>query len=79
MQTQSSARYSNNSVNAKDISELSLYLKALPRLADKGKDKRIKRAKDDFLTFIKTYFPNHIKGAKTDSSHFRKFVHKNIE
>ena len=66
-------------MNAQEISELSRYLKSLPRLADEGKDARIEKAKTDFWYFIKTYFPHHVDGAQTDYSCFRKFVHENID
>ncbi|MBL4774477.1 MAG: phage terminase large subunit [Mariprofundus sp.] len=61
-----------------EASELALYLKSLPRMADKGKDTRIQAAKDDFFCFIQTYFPHHIDHAKTEASIFRQFIHANL-
>lgn len=62
-----------------EINELRAYLQSLPRLADTDKDARVKRACEDFWYFIQTYFPHHVEHAKTDNSHFRKFIHKNLE
>lgn len=62
----------------KEASALSLYLKSLPRLADKDKDTRIQQAKADFFYFIQTYFPHHIDHAKMETSTFRKFIHAHL-
>lgn len=59
--------------------ELREYLHSLPRLADKDRDKRIKKARSDFWFFIKTYFPHHIEHATKETSHFRRTIHKEIE
>ncbi len=66
-------------MNKNEINELKLYLQNLPRMADTGKDERIKNAKKDFWTFIKTYFPHHINDAETDTSVFRNYIHKNLD
>lgn len=58
--------------------ELRDYLRTLPRLADKDRDKRIKRAKRDFWYFIQTYFPHHIEHAKKETSLFRRTIHKEL-
>ena len=65
-------------MNKQDINELSLYLKNLPRLADKGKAGRVEKAKRDFFYFIQTYFPHHIEHAETETSAFRRFVHEKL-
>jgi len=61
-----------------EVSELADYLKALPRMADKGKDARIASAKADFFQFIQIYFPHHIDFAKQETSSFRRFIHANL-
>ncbi len=63
----------------KEINELKLLLKALPRLTDTSKNVRVKRAKKDFFYFIKTYFSHHIEDVKKESSEFRNYIHKNID
>ncbi len=67
------------SKQTKEINELRLLLKSLPRLTDTRKKSRVTRAKKDFFYFIKTYFSHHIEGASKESSHFRDFIHKNID
>ena len=67
-------------MNKQAIEALSHYLKHLPRLADKHRDARVQRAlaDDGFWYFIQTYFPHHIEHAKTDTSVFRQFIHKEL-
>lgn len=65
-------------MNKQDINELSLYLKALPRLADTDRPARIEASKADFWTFITTYFPHHVEHAEQDRSRFRQFVHRDL-
>lgn len=60
-----------------NIHELKSYLKSLPRLADKDREKRIKRAKEDFFYFVQTYLKHHTSTEET--SDFRNFVYKNIK
>lgn len=59
--------------------ELKLYLKTLPRLSDKDRDKRIKKAKEDFRFAVETYFAHHIDNSKKETSKFRNFIYKNID
>ncbi len=61
-------------MNKQEVSELSLYLKSLPRLADSNKDERIATALADFPAFIKTYFHHHVDFAETETSVFRRWV-----
>lgn len=61
-----------------EIQKLKEHLKNLPRLGDKDREKRIKKASEDFWFFIRTYFPHHIEDAKKETSEFRKFLHKNL-
>lgn len=65
-------------MNKQEQSELALYLKSLPRLADKDKPTRLIKAKSDFFYFIRTYFPHHIDHAKNETSEFRKFIHAHL-
>ena len=62
----------------RDIDDLRVYLQHLPRLADKDKDRRVARARRDFWYFIRTYFGHHVEHAETETSRFRRFVHKRL-
>lgn len=64
--------------NKQELADLREYLKSLPRLADKDKEKRKQKALKDFWFFITTYFSHHIEGAKKESSVFRSYIHNNI-
>jgi predicted phage terminase large subunit-like protein len=66
-------------VDKHDIESLRSYLKSLPKLNDKSKSSRTKRAREDFFYFIKTYFGHHIENCKKETSYFRDFIHNNIE
>lgn len=59
------------------VEELKAYLKSLPKLADKDRDKRIKKAKEDFYFFVKTYLSHHVSPKET--SEFRQFIYDNIK
>ena len=62
--------------NKQDIANLKSFLENLPKLNDKGRDKRIKKAKSDFFFFIKTYFSHHIDDISKETSAFRDYIHK---
>lgn len=57
--------------------ELKSYLKSLPRLSDKGKEDRAKKAKEDFYFAVQTYFSHYI--SKEETSDFRRYVYSNID
>lgn len=59
-----------------ELTELKHFLKSLPKLNDKDSSERIKRAKDDFAFFVKTYLAHHISPKET--SLFRKWVYENL-
>ena len=40
--------------------ELKSYLKSLPRLSDKGKEDRAKKAKEDFYFAVQPYFSHYV-------------------
>lgn len=65
--------------NKKEVEKIRALLKKLPKLNDKGKNRRISRAKKDFFYAVKTYFPHHIDNIKKETSEFRKFVYKDID
>lgn len=58
------------------FNELRSFLKSLPALSDTDRESRIKRAKEDFRFFVKTYFSHYINEPET--SVFRNFVYDNI-
>jgi len=62
--------------------QLREYLKSLPRLSDKGRAKRIEKAKSDFRYFAEVYCPHHITGddeeLAPDLSVFRNFAYKEL-
>lgn len=61
-----------------DIDALKSHLKNLPKLGDKGRDERIKKAVEDFEYAVQTYFPHHIDYSKKETSKFRKFCYKEL-
>jgi predicted phage terminase large subunit-like protein len=61
-------------MNKLTLDDLKAHLKNLPKLADKDRDKRIAKAKEDFYFAVKTYFPHHI--SKVETSNFRKYLYK---
>ncbi|MDD4506116.1 MAG: cell division protein FtsH [Sulfurospirillaceae bacterium] len=61
-----------------DIDALKAHLKNLPRLSDKDRDARIKKASEDFEYAVQTYFPHHIDYSKKETSKFRKWCYKEL-
>lgn len=61
-----------------ELQELRAYLKGLPRLADKDREKRIKKSLNNFGYCIFTYFPHHLDHAKKETSLFRQTIHKEL-
>lgn len=61
-----------------EIDELKAHLKNLPKLSDKGRDARIKKAQEDFEFAVQTYFPHHIDYSKKETSKFRKWCYKEL-
>ena len=59
------------------IDELRLYLQGLPKLADKGRDERKRRAKEDFRYFVQTYLPHHVTPEETSA--FRNSTYNSIK
>lgn len=59
-----------------NIEELRSHLKSLPKLADKGRDERKRKAKSDFKFFVQTYFPHHV--TQPETSQYRRFIYKDI-
>lgn len=62
----------------KEIEELKLYLKALPKLADEGRAERIKKATDDYRSFMHTYLPHQVEFQFEETSAFRNFVYDDL-
>ncbi|MFA6629800.1 MAG: phage terminase large subunit [Sulfuricurvum sp.] len=62
----------------KEIEELKNYLKALPKLADEGREERIKKATDDYRSFMYTYLPHQIEFQFEETSDFRNFVYDEL-
>ncbi|WP_305862499.1 phage terminase large subunit [Helicobacter cholecystus] len=60
-----------------NLKELKSFLKALPALNDKDKEKRVKKAKESFRFFAQTYLPHHI--SPTETSLFRNFIYEHLE
>ncbi len=61
----------------KDVKELKQYLQTLPKLADKGRAGRVKKAKADFRCFVETYLPHHV--SEVETSEFRQFIYSDID
>lgn len=59
------------------IGQLRVYLQGLPKLADKGREDRKRRAKDDFRYFVQTYLSHHVTPDET--SMFRNSVYDTIK
>ena len=64
------------------INDLKTFLKSLPKLNDKDRETRVKRAKEDFRYFVQTYLGHHI-GLDSAISHketslFRNWVYKEL-
>ena len=64
-------------MNFETPEQLKIYLKTLPKLNDKGKSQRVKKAKEDFYFAVKTYFKHHI--SEVETSKFREFIYKNLD
>ncbi len=61
-----------------EIEKLKSYLKALPKLADEGREERIKKATDDYRSFMYTYLPHQIEFQLEETSAFRNFVYDEL-
>jgi len=59
------------------VEDLRTHLRLLPRLGDKGREERVRRAKEDFRFCVETYFAHHV--SKEETSLFRKDYYKNIK
>ena len=61
------------------INDLKTFLKSLPKLNDKDRETRVKRAKEDFRYFVQTYLGHHIGLEPTtkrkETSIFRNWVY----
>lgn len=61
------------------INDLKAFLKSLPKLNDKDRETRVKRAKEDFRYFVQTYLGHHIGLEPTtkrkETSIFRNWVY----
>ena len=62
-----------------EIEELRKYLQDLPLMARDGAKERKAKALKDFGYFIITYFPHHVDNITEESSHFRSYIHKNLD
>lgn len=60
-----------------NLKELKSFLKALPALSDKDKDKRVQKAKEDFRFFVQTYLSHHVSPSET--SLFRNYIYDHLE
>ena len=64
------------------IKELKAFLQALPKLNDKDREARAKRAKEDFRYFVQTYLGHHIGLEPTtkrkETSIFRNWVYNTL-
>lgn len=64
------------------LKDLKSFLQALPKLNDKDRESRVKRAKQDFYSFITTYLGHHIGleygMTKKESSKFRAWVYTEL-
>ncbi len=61
-----------------EADELKAHLKNLPKLTDKSRPERIKKAEGDFEYAVQTYFPHHIDYSKKETSKFRKYCYKEL-
>ncbi len=61
-----------------EVDELKAHLKNLPKLTDKSRPERIKKAEGDFEYAVQTYFPHHIDHSKKETSKFRKYCYKEL-
>lgn len=61
-----------------EADELKAHLRNLPKLVDKQRPERIKKAEEDFEYAVQTYFPHHIDYSKKETSKFRKFCYKEL-
>lgn len=60
-----------------NLKELKSFLKALPALNDKDKEKRVQKAKLDFRFFVQTYLSHHV--SPTETSLFRNYIYDHLE
>lgn len=60
-----------------NLKELKSFLKALPALNDKDKDKRVQKAKENFRFFVQTYLSHHVSPSET--SLFRNSIYDHLE
>jgi len=66
-------------MHKKELDEIQQLLVNAPRLAEGGKEERVKRAKEDFKYAVDTYFPHHVDFQERETSKFRNFIYSDIQ